>query len=98
MRITASRGYGAFTRSDLMIIVVATSFLFVLWAITTLNSEKGKSPRVKCTANLRQIGLAFNLWLQDNEIEYFPMVVPESRGGSKQSVDNGQIVQTFLTL
>jgi hypothetical protein len=99
VRIGKFQRQRAFTRSDLIILLVTmAAFFFAFCLLVRTPHASRKSPRVMCTANLKQVALGFELWRQDNESKSYPMAVAESRGGSKESVDNGRMVETFLAM
>jgi hypothetical protein len=60
------------------------------------SSCKGRSPRIQCVSNLKQIGIAFRMWSNDHQ-EQFPMAVPVSLGGSLGVADSN-VFQHFLTV
>lgn len=81
----------AFTRTDLIVVIVAIVF-FVLfnWGITSLRATKGadrKSQRVSCVNNLKEIGTAYRLWAGDNG-DLVPPQQSVSKGGWKDFLSN----------
>jgi hypothetical protein len=85
----------AFTVIEFLTVLATLAILFGL--ILLLHGggrEKGKAPRVQCTATLKQLTLGLILWANENEAR-FPMEVSVSAGGSKEHALAGNIVPNF---
>jgi len=84
-----------FTIWDLLIILVTLAVVVGLFLPASARS--GKSPRISCVSRLKQIGLAFRMWSNDNG-EKFPMAVPSAKGGSQESIASGAVFQHYLAV
>ena len=60
----AARSCGAFTLIELLTVIAIIAILATL-LMTTLSSVKRKAREAVCTSNLRQIGIALHLYLED---------------------------------
>ena len=95
----ASRATGGFTGWDLLIcvvtVVLAAGFLLPMIA----RPKPGRSKRIACVSNLKQIGLAFRMWSNDNG-EKFPMQssVFSTNGGSMEFNFTGEVWRHYLVL
>lgn len=91
----------AFIRPDLIALVVLVT-LFLLVVMPALTRNRGKSPRVKCTSNLKQAALAFLLWSQDNGTDSnspgYPTRLHDVLGTSREPIDNSQMVDAFQAI
>lgn len=72
----------AFTAMEAMFVVVALMVLAVLammW-LQTLQEQKQRAARIKCAGNLKQIGLAFKVFANDND-DKFPFATTNALAG-----------------
>lgn len=79
MKDQKQKSDGAFTLAELLV-VIATVGILVLLPISALAISKSASARLECVSNLKQIGVAFRLWANNNA-DRFPMRVSASNGG-----------------
>jgi competence protein ComGC len=77
-----TRTEAAFTRRELVVVIVV---LFVLGAlfIPALQRPHRRSSRIGCVNNLKQIGLAYRIWSNDNG-DHFPANAPLTNGGWRE--------------
>jgi len=64
----------AFTLIELLVVIAVIALLMAI-LMPALRRAKGQAQAVACAAHLRQFGLAWNLYAQDNDgfnIEYYP--------------------------
>jgi hypothetical protein len=88
----------AFTRTDLVVVLAAIGLLAVLIVqAQDLTFAKAKSERIRCVSNLKQIGLAFRMWSNDNK-DRFPMRVEAKDGGSLEAIAAGETFRHFAAI
>ncbi len=73
MKNTRNTKFGAFTLIELLVVIAIIAILAGL-LLPALAQAKKKAQQIACVNNLKQVGLAFRLWSNDNE-EKFPMRV-----------------------
>jgi len=56
-----------------------------------------RAKRIMCVNNLKQVGLAFRIWSNDNG-DKFPMQVEAKKGGSLEAIKEGQVLRHFLVI
>src|ERR1700733_8062037 len=69
MKLGASRQTcGGLTLVELLVVVAVLVFLFAMFLPASGNGRKSK--KINCTNNLKQIGLAYRIWAEDNNGKY----------------------------
>jgi prepilin-type processing-associated H-X9-DG protein len=71
----------AFTRAELLVILATLALLAVV-VLPALAGSRPRTNRVACANNLRQIGIAFQLWGNDRG-DRVPFEVPVAEGGTR---------------
>ena len=71
----------------MLLVVVAVIAILAAMLLPALAGAHDRARRIQCVNNLKQCGLAFRIWEDDNGDKY-PMDVPLAKGGTKEC-DNG---------
>jgi prepilin-type processing-associated H-X9-DG protein len=79
----------------LVVVVVLAVLLACL--LPALMPPKRRASRINCINNLKQLGLAFHQWAQDNNDE-FPMQVSVTNGGTMELIESGKVFVHFRVL
>jgi len=76
---------GAFTRMDMVIVIAAIPILvgFFLLLPYLARPHPRRHARINCVSNLKQVGLAFRMWANDNN-DLFPFQVSTNQGGTME--------------
>jgi len=92
----ARRRTGGFIGWDLLICVV-TVLLAVGFLLPMLARSKAKTKRIGWVSNLKQVGLAFRMWSNDQG-ERFPWQVSTNKGGTMELISSGDAFHHFLAI
>jgi prepilin-type processing-associated H-X9-DG protein len=84
-----------FTRLDLLILAVLAVVAAVL--LPLMARPKHHPPGQRCFNNLRQVGLAYQQWANDNDNK-FPAQVPVADGGARELVQSGFAYASYLVM
>lgn len=85
-----SRANAALTLVEVLIVIATVFILAVLFLMHPSHSSvKVRASRINCVSNLKQVGLGFRLWSNDNE-EKFPWLVSTKKGGTMELVGTGE--------
>ena len=84
------------TLTEVLVVVVVLVVLagVLLPAFITDNPRDPRYFRIICVSNLKQVGLAFRIWTEDNNGKY-PMEIPIANGGTKELAATGDMVAAF---
>jgi len=94
VRLTpANRG---FSRLDLIILIAAAVGIGMV-ILPRFARTHCQSPRISCSNNLKQVGLAFRLWAGDNN-DLYPMRVSVTNGGAMEVVLGGNVAAVFQVM
>src|ERR1051325_3922656 len=83
----SSRRDGAFTLIEMLCVIAIIGILFAL-LMPAIARTKGRAKRVECIGNLRETGVAFQLFAHDHNGK-FPAQVSTNEGGSLEFVATG---------
>jgi competence protein ComGC len=80
-----------------VLVVIATLAVFVLLIVPAIGTRNYRSKRMMCVSNLRQIGIAYTVWADDNGGKY-PRQVSLTNGGAMELIATGNVVACFQVM
>src|SRR3954468_17899257 len=89
--------YQAFTRIDLLIVILALLLFGFVAPIPGPSRHKVGAQRISCINNLRQLGIASRLWANEHDSN-FVWQVSTANGGALESALSGNTVTSYLAM
>ena len=86
----------AFTLIELAVVIAAIAVVAGL-VLPWVAKSKRKAHQITCNGYLKNVGLAFRIFANDNGRE-FPAQVPTSQGGAQGLSNSGQVFRHFLAM
>jgi len=80
-----------------VLVTVAVIMILAIAAMPWYINQRARAQRIRCTSNLKQIGLSYKTWTIDSTDSY-PMMVPVASGGAKEAVATGDIARVYLVM
>ena len=78
-------------------VVAGVALLMGLVLVARVSKEKAKAQRIRCTGNLKQIGLSFRIFETDHNGKY-PMQLATNLGGTLEFGGAGQVFRHFQSI
>jgi prepilin-type processing-associated H-X9-DG protein len=95
----ANQNAVAMTLTEVLVslVVLAALVLVFLPAFLSDNPRGPRYFRIRCVSNLRQIGIAYRIWAEDNNGNY-PMQTSVTNGGAMELTSAGNVASCFQVL
>jgi prepilin-type N-terminal cleavage/methylation domain-containing protein len=88
MKTTSQRKNRGFTLIELLVVIAIIAILAAL-ILPALARAKQKGYQIKCVANMKQVDLAYLLWINDHEAKFLPFRTLMQDGGNQDFPNGG---------
>ncbi len=88
MKTTSQRKNRGFTLIELLVVIAIIAILAAL-ILPALARAKQKGYQIKCVANMKQVDLAYLLWINDHEAKFLPFRTKGVDGGNQDYPNGG---------
>jgi prepilin-type processing-associated H-X9-DG protein len=95
LRLSQQRNQ-ALTRIE-MVVIVAVLVVLVAFLLPVLAKAKRRASKINCISNIKQVGIGFRLWENDNHDKY-PMAVSVTNGGAMELIATGNVAACFRVM
>lgn len=92
----ANHRVAALTLVEVLIVITALALLAAI-LLPALAAAKRKSSKIGCVSNLKQVGISYRMWTEDNFGKY-PMQVSVTNDGAMESIATGKVAACFRVL
>jgi len=84
----------AMTLTEVLVVVAVLAVLAVVFLLALILDRPVPAHRINCVSNLKEVGLAFEMWAGDHNDKY-PMEISTANGGTMELAATGDVVATF---
>jgi competence protein ComGC len=92
----ANHKTAALTLTEVLLVIAALALLAAI-LLPALAAAKRKSSKIGCVSNLKQVGISYRMWTDDNFGKY-PMQVSATNDGAMESIATGNVAACFSVL
>ena len=96
MKIQTSNGRHAFSVCEALVAWAVLVLLLVIF-LPAFSRSPRQVPLFQCVNNLKQVGIAFRIWKEDNDAK-LPMDVPVASGGAAELTATGNVAACFQVM